>query len=291
LETSNLTATNTAESQIIVPNKRRRSAKMTDEPIPSIDAEKASTLLTLVQALGTICLIIAGMMLYLLIDATEASSTAKLIGLVFTGIGSLAGLMGLWGSLPFSIIEISKMKIIPSLNNIFIIAAIICFILAAIIGVWDTRTYTDVGELSSSNLLNVVVFSFCLVCFIELGSTSNHFYSIKKFAKANKLKKENLNLNMLSGKYMLWFAVLFSIIFFYTWFVLDLQNMMIKMMGEGYNIPPFPSIEGLSHQFANSLILNSIYGVALSMGIIFIPFVILVSLVYGRKKKGLKEEE
>jgi len=60
------------------------------------------------------------------------------------------------------------------------------------------------------------------------------------------------------------------------------------MMGEGYKISPF-EIEGLSRQFANSLILNSIYGVGLSMAMVFIPFAILVVLIFGGTKK--KEED
>ena len=160
----------------------------------------------------------------------------------------------------------------------------IFFIIGAIIGVWGTRTYTDVGDLSSTTLFYVLLFSFGLILYVELASTSNHFYGIKQFASKHNLKKENLNLNLLSGKYLLWLVIFFSIIFFYSWFILDLQNVLIMMMDKGYEIPPF-TIEGLSPQFGNSLILNSIYGVMLSIAIIFVPFIIMVGLLYRGKQK------
>jgi len=256
----------------------------------SIDAAKASGLILLLQVLGSLALILAGMLLYFIIDSCDSTATSKLVGLVFLGVAVIIGLVGIWGSIPFDIIELSKLDIVPSLNNLFVMGTVLCFILASIVGVWGSRMYTDVGKLESVKLLLVVLFSFMVLCFLELASTSNHLYGIKKFAKTNNLKKENLNLNLLSGKYLIWFMVLFSIIFIYSWFVIDLQNVIIKMMGEGYTISPF-SIEGMSHQFANSLILNSIYGVTLSMAIVFIPFIILVALLFGGERKDEEEFE
>ena len=260
----------------------------------SIDAARSSFLITLLQIFGTVSLAVAGVLLYLIINGSDSSATAKLMGFIFLGIAVILGLVGLWGSLPFDIIELSKLEIVPTLNNIFVMGAILCFVLSCITGVWNSRMYTDVGKLESTKLLLVLVFSFTLVAFQELASTSNHLYTVKKFAKRNNLKKDNLNLNVLSGKYLLWFAVLFSIIFVYSWFIIDLQNVIIKMMGDGYTIAlpgGTATIEGLSHQFANSLILNSIYGVALSMAIIIIPFAILIALIFGGEGKMEEEYE
>jgi len=262
---------------------------MADEfPQQSIDATKSSGLIILLQIMGSMALLFSGSILYMIINSCDSSDMAKLFGLIFLGIGEILGLVGIWGSLPFDIIELSKLDIVPSLNNLFVLGTILFFILSAIVGVWGSNMYTDVGELGDIEILKVALFSFFMVGFLELSTTSNHLYSVKKFAKKNNLKKENLNLNLLSGKYLIWFFVLFSLIFIYSWFVLDLQNVIIKMMGEGYKINPF-EIEGLSHQFANSLILNSIYGVALAMAIVFIPFIVLVGLIFGGKEK--KEEE
>lgn len=259
-----------------------------DMPQASIDATKASGLIIVLQLIGTFCLLTAGFLLYSIISSSNSSDIVQLIGLILMGIGVILGLVGLWGSLPFDIIELIKLDIVPNLNNLFVIATVLCLILASIIGVWGSRMYTDVGKLTSLDILKVAAFSFLLVGFLELASTSNHLYSIKKFAKKNNLKKENLNLNTLSFKYLLWFFILFGLIFIYSWFVLDLQNVIIQMMGEGYKIAPF-EIEGLSRQFANSLILNSIYGVGMSMAMVFIPFALFVVLLFGGKKK--KEEE
>jgi len=256
-------------------------------PQMSMDATKSAYLIILLQVLGTIVLFAGGFFLYQIINAGETSQTLQLVGFIFLGIAVIVGLVGLWGSLPFEIIELSELEIVPSLNNLMVMATVLFFILASIVGIWGSRMYTDVGKLGSWDLFAVLIFSFCVVTYLELASTSNHFYSVKKFAKKHNLKKENLNINMLSGKYLVWFFVLFSIVFVYSWFVLDLQNVIIAMMGDGYVISP-TSIGGLSHQFANSLILNSIYGVALSMAIVFIPFTILILLIFGGKEK---EEE
>ena len=189
----------------------------------SVDAAKASGMIILLQVLASFALILAGMLLYLIIDSCDSTATSKLVGLVFLGVAVIIGLVGIWGSIPFDIIELSKLDIVPSLNNLFVMATVFCFILASIIGVWGSRMYTDVGKLESTKLLLVVLFSFMVLCFLELASTSNHLYGIKKFAKKNNLKKENLNLNLLSGKYMMWFIVLFSIIFIYPNF-LDIKT-------------------------------------------------------------------
>jgi hypothetical protein len=70
---------------------------------------------------------------------------------------------------------------------------------------------------------------------------------------------------------------MFLIIFVFSWFVLDLNNVIISILGNGYRIPPF-EIGGWSQQFAHSLILNSIYGIGIAIFVIFVPLAILVAL-------------
>jgi len=147
-----------------------------DIPQASVDATKASGLIIVLQLIGTFCLITAGFLLYSIISSSNLLDVMQLLGLIFMGIGMILGLVGLWGSIPFDIIELTKLDIVPSLNNLFVMATVLCLILASIIGVWGSRIYTDVGKLTSLDILTVAAFSFLLVGFLELASTSNHLF-------------------------------------------------------------------------------------------------------------------
>lgn len=214
-----------------------------------------------VKVLALVMIFLSILWYYIFISYSDSDFlfTSYIIAGVTIGLGVLGVFMGN--------VKISRREGIPSLNAIFIMISIFFLFLIPALGSWqDTRT---LGEMFDSEffILNISLYAFFSISYIEFSHASIRFSQIDQYAKSQNI--EDFSVNPVIWNYFFWYGILFVVIYAFMLAVIFLRW--------GY----MPALEESAPQFANSIEMNSVYSIALSIGLIFVPIAAILSYIFG----------
>jgi hypothetical protein len=214
-----------------------------------------------VKVLAMVMIFLSILWYYIFISYSDSDFifTSYIIAGVTIGVGVLGVWMGNF--------KITSRAGIPSLNTIFIMASIFLLFLIPVLGSWqDTRT---LGEMFDSEffILNISLYAFFSISYIEFSHAAIRFSQIDQYAKSQNI--EDFSVNPVIWNYFFWYGILFVVIYAFMLVVIFLRW--------GY----MPALEESAPQFANSIEMNSVYSIALSIGLIFVPIAAILSYVFG----------
>jgi hypothetical protein len=127
----------------------------------------------------------------------------------------------------------------------------------------------DMSKLTEDKIFGILILAVFTLGYIELSHASIRFLNIAEFAHNQNLT--DFSVNAVVGSYFIWFPILFFLIVIFSYGVLKLNQLLIWL------------VEGVSPQFAASLELNSIYGVAAAIALIFVPVGVILTIIFGRE--------
>jgi len=199
-------------------------------------------------------------------------STRVIIGIIILGIGFLVSVVGVM----LGTIKLSENPVIPSLNGMLIVFAVLMFIAGIIIIVYGNKSYMDMREMSLLNLAVIILATIFILAYIESMHAVLRFTEIAEYAASHGLVE--FSVKPVIFNYLVWSFILYVGILICTGFVLGL-DILLKLM-----ISPF------SPQFIDSIIMNSAYSLAITMFIIFLPIVVILTFIFSSSKKTVKAE-
>lgn len=195
-----------------------------------------------------------------------------IVGIIILGIGFLISIVGVM----LGTIKVSENPVVPSLNAILIMVAVLLFIAGIITIVYGNKSYMDMKEMSILNILVIVLASIFALAYIESMHAVLRFTEIAEYAAGHNLVEFSVKPVIIN--YLIWSTILYTGIVGGTVVVLFIDWLLKKM------ISPF------SPQFMDSIIMNSAYSLAVTMFIVFLPIVIILTFIFATSKKTVKAQ-
>lgn len=231
-------------------------------PVPSSPIfYGGSTGVVTVKALAMVMILLAVVWYYIFIVSPD--SPHLVISFIFAGAAIGIGVASVW----MGNVRISKRAGIPTLNSIMVMVSILLLFIVPILGSWqDPRS---LGEMFKDPMFIIYISLFALftLSYIEFSHATIRFSQIDQYAKSQNI--EDFSVNPVIWNYFLWYGILTVIIYFFLLGVIFLRWAYM------------PALEDTAPQFANSIEMNSVYSIVLSIGIVFIPIAAVMAYIFG----------
>jgi hypothetical protein len=245
-----------------------QSSPAPQQPKPSLDAAPKSPLFY-GGSTGVVTLKVLAMAMLLLsviwyfIFISFPDSDLSLMSYIIAGVAIATGAIGVW----MGNYRISRRTSIPPLNGIMIMVSIFFLFLVPVLGSWqDTRTLGEMFD-SPMFIINISLYALFSLSYIEFAHGTIRFSQIDEYAKNQNI--EDFSVDPVIWNYFIWYAILMIIIYLFMLGVVFLRWAYM------------PALEESAPQFANSIELNSVYSIALSIGLIFVPIAAILAYLFG----------
>ena len=220
-----------------------------------------STGVILVKLLALVMMFLSILWYYIFISF--ADSDLIVMSYIMAGVAIGLGAVGVF----MGNVHISRREGIPTLNSIMIMISIVFLFLVPVLGSWqDTRS---LGEMFADALfiIHISLYAFFAISYIEFSHAAVRFSQIDQYAKSQNI--EDFSVNPVIWNYFFWYGLLFVIIYAFLLGVIFLRWAYM------------PALEESAPQFANSIEMNSVYSIALSIGLIFVPIAAILAYIFG----------
>jgi hypothetical protein len=185
------------------------------------------------------------------------------IGILFTGV--CVGIISVW----FTTVDFENEKI-PSPSSIMIIISVALSMTGIIMGMWGDGRFMDTGEMNWLRLIFVGVVGIFFLAFIEVSHSSKHFTSIAKYAAEHSLTEFSVRPVIIN--YLMMSSLKFLLITLISVAVLLSDRLLKYIVGI------------INPQFAESIMLNSVYSLAIMIWLFAYPLVVVLLLLSGRTR-------
>ena len=220
-----------------------------------------STGVVTVKALAMVMILLAVLWYYIFIVSPD--SPHLITSYIFAGAAIGIGVASVW----MGNVRISRRAGIPTLNSIMVMVSILLLFIVPILGSWqDPRSLGEMFE-DPMFIIYISLFALFTLSYIEFSHATIRFSQIDQYAKSQNI--EDFSVNPVIWNYFIWYGILTVIIYFFLLGVIFLRWAYM------------PALEDTAPQFANSIEMNSVYSIVLSIGIIFIPITAVMAYIFG----------
>lgn len=220
-----------------------------------------STGVVTVKALAMVMILLAVLWYYIFIVSPD--SPYLVTSYIFAGAAIGIGVASVW----MGNVRISRRAGIPTLNSIMVMVSILLLFIVPILGSWqDPRSLGEMFE-NPMFIIYISLFALFTLSYIEFSHATIRFSQIDQYARSQNI--EDFSVNPVIWNYFIWYGILTVIIYFFLLGVIFLRWAYM------------PALEDTAPQFANSIEMNSVYSIVLSIGIIFIPITAVMAYIFG----------
>ncbi len=214
-----------------------------------------------VKVMAMIMILLSVLWYYIFIVNQDSSllSTSYIIAGAAIGIG----MIGVW----MGNVKITRRAGVPTLNSMMIMVSILLLFIVPILGSW--KDLRSLGEMFDDPyfIIYISLYALFTLSYIEFSHATVRFSQIDHYATSQNI--EDFSVNPVIWNYFLWYGILIIVIYFFLLGVIFLRWAYM------------PALEESSPQFANSIEMNSVYSIVLSIGIIFVPIAAVLAYVFG----------
>jgi hypothetical protein len=190
-----------------------------------------------------------------------------IIGIVVIAVGFLLGFVGIM----LGTFKLSENPIVPSLNSLLVVASVVFFISGVITIVYGNKDFMDTGKMNVLSFVVIIAAAMFILAYIESMHAVLQFTGIAEYAASHNLVE--FTVKPVITNYLVWSMILYFFVLAFTTGIV-FMDFLLKII-----------ISVFSPQFAESVDLNSVYSLAITMFIIFVPLLAILTFIFGASKK------
>lgn len=192
-----------------------------------------------------------------------------IIGILVIGVGFLLGFVGIM----LGTIKVSENPVIPSINAIMVVLSVIFFISGVITIVYSNKNFMDTGKMTVLSFVVIIAAAMFILAYVESMHAVLRFTEIAEYAASHNLVE--FSVKPVITNYLVWSMILYFFVLAFTTGIV-FMDFLLKII-----------ISVFSPQFAESVDLNSVYSLAITMFIVFVPLLAIMTFIFGAPKKAI----